>query len=46
MRVSAWRDDMVPRGWTGSENTPTFWMPLPVPPNGLDVKSKDLAAAE
>jgi hypothetical protein len=33
MRVSHWRDDTIPRGWTGAENAPSHWLPLPLPPN-------------
>jgi hypothetical protein len=29
MRVTFWRDDTVPKGWTTGELAPTHWMPLP-----------------
>ncbi len=32
MRVSRWRDDTIPSGWMGAENTPSHWLPLPDPP--------------
>jgi hypothetical protein len=41
VRVSRWRDDTIPNGWTGAENAPSHWLPLPVPPN---VKSQLLAS--
>jgi hypothetical protein len=46
MRVSSWRDDTVPKGWTGGENAPAYWMPLPVPPNAAEVKANGLTPAE
>jgi hypothetical protein len=33
MRVAVWRDDTVPKGWSASEELPTHWMPLPIPPD-------------
>ena len=33
MRVAFWRNDTVPRGWSPSEESPTHWMTLPVPPD-------------
>jgi hypothetical protein len=33
MRVAVWRDDTVPKGWSASEESPTHWMPLPIPPD-------------
>jgi hypothetical protein len=32
VRVSRWRDDTIPSGWTGAENAPSHWLPLPLPP--------------
>ena len=32
MKVAFWRDDTVPKGWSASEESPTYWMPLPAPP--------------
>ena len=32
VRVSRWRDDTIPSGWTGAEKAPTHWLPLPLPP--------------
>ena len=34
VRVSCWRDDTIPPGWTGSERQPSHWLPLPLPPDG------------
>ena len=33
VRVSYWRDDTIPTGWTGGEHSPSHWLPLPHPPN-------------
>ena len=33
VRVSCWRNDTIPTGWTGSERPPSHWLPLPLPPN-------------
>ncbi len=33
VRVARWRDDTIPTGWTGSERSPSHWLPLPLPPN-------------
>jgi hypothetical protein len=33
VRVSRWRDDTIPSGWTGAENAPSHWLPLPPPPD-------------
>jgi hypothetical protein len=38
VRVSRWRDDTIPSGWTGVENAPSHWLPLPVPPNRANGK--------
>jgi hypothetical protein len=32
VRVSRWRDDTIPNGWTGAESPPSHWLPLPLPP--------------
>ena len=32
IRVSCWRNDTIPMGWTGSERAPSHWLPLPLPP--------------
>jgi hypothetical protein len=32
VRVSCWRNDTIPAGWTGGEHPPTHWLPLPPPP--------------
>lgn len=32
VRVSYWRDDTIPTGWSGSERKPSHWLPLPNPP--------------
>ena len=45
MRVTFWRDDTVPKGWTVGERAPTHWMPLPVPPNAVN-QTELLVAAE
>jgi hypothetical protein len=45
MRVTFWRDDTVPKGWTAGELAPTHWMPLPVPPNAVS-PTELLVAAE
>ena len=45
VRVSRWRDDTIPTGWTGSERTPSHWLPLPLPPNKpMPVSSNPVAA--
>jgi len=41
MKVALWRDDTVPKGWSASEDAPTHWMPLPVPPNSTDQQVAD-----
>jgi hypothetical protein len=33
VRLSRWRDDTIPSGWTGAENSPSHWLPLPLAPN-------------
>ena len=33
VRISHWRDDTIPAGWTGSERPPSHWLPLPLPPD-------------
>lgn len=33
VRVSCWRDDTIPNGWSGSERAPSHWLPLPHPPH-------------
>ena len=33
VRVSCWRNDTIPKGWTGSEHPPSHWLPLPLAPN-------------
>ena len=33
VKVAIWREDTVPKGWSASEDSPTHWMPLPVPPD-------------
>jgi hypothetical protein len=33
IRVSYWRKDTIPMGWTGRERAPSHWLPLPPPPN-------------
>jgi hypothetical protein len=45
MRVTFWRDDTVPKGWTVGELAPTHWMPLPVPPSAVS-PTELLVAAE
>ena len=39
VRVSRWRDDTIPSGWTGAENPPSHWLPLPLPPKRLSFVS-------
>jgi hypothetical protein len=29
IRLSCWRKDAIPMGWTGSERPPSHWLPLP-----------------
>jgi len=46
VRVSRWRDDTIPSGWTGAENAPSHWLPLPLPPKlARVVAARTLAAA-
>jgi hypothetical protein len=33
IRLSCWRKDTIPMGWTGSERPPSHWLPLPLPPS-------------
>ena len=45
VRLSRWRDDTIPAGWTGSERAPSHWLPLPLPPNKpVPASSKPVAA--
>jgi hypothetical protein len=41
VRVSRWRDDTIPSGWTGAENPPSHWLPLPLPPKRLSFVAAD-----
>ena len=43
VRVSCWRNDTIPTGWTGSEHPPSHWLPLPLPPNKESSVSADVA---
>lgn len=46
VRVARWRDDTIPMGWTGSEQEPSHWLPLPQPPSqAMSVSSNNVAAA-
>ena len=45
VRISRWRDDTIPTGWTGSDRAPSHWLPLPLPPNKPMPASSDLVAA-
>jgi hypothetical protein len=45
VRVSRWREDTIPNGWTGTERAPSHWLPLPLPPKMPRVVSSDLMAA-
>jgi hypothetical protein len=45
MRISRWREDTIPCGWTGTENAPSHWLPLPLPPKMPRVASPGLLAA-
>lgn len=45
VRVARWRDDTIPTGWSGSERTPSHWLPLPLPPNQLNAASSSALAA-
>jgi hypothetical protein len=33
VRIARWRSDTIPAGWSGSERSPTHWLPLPPHPN-------------
>jgi hypothetical protein len=44
VKVSCWRDDTIPIGWTGSEHAPSYWLPLPPPPNNAKPASELLTA--
>jgi hypothetical protein len=46
VRVSRWRDDTIPTGWTGTDRTPSHWLPLPLPPNKATPASSSPVAAE
>jgi hypothetical protein len=45
VRVARWRDDTIPTGWTGSERSPSHWLPLPLPPNQAQTASNIPVAA-
>ena len=46
VRVSRWRDDTIPTGWTGGDRVPSHWLPLPLPPNKpIPASSNPVAAA-
>jgi hypothetical protein len=44
VRVSRWRDDTIPSGWTASD-APSHWLPLPLPPGKPgSIRSNPMAA--
>jgi hypothetical protein len=45
VRVSRWRNDTIPCGWTGTEHAPSHWLPLPLPPKMAKVLSTEILAA-
>ena len=45
VRVSRWRDDTIPSGWTGSEHGPSHWLPLPLPPGNPNSIPSNLVTA-
>jgi hypothetical protein len=45
VRVARWRDDTIPTGWSGSERSPSHWLPLPLPPNKSNATSINAMAA-
>jgi len=45
VRVARWRDDTIPTGWSGSERTPSHWLPLPLPPDPAKAASTSAMAA-
>jgi hypothetical protein len=45
VRISRWRDDTIPTGWTGTENAPSHWLPLPLPPKMPRLAANGLLAA-
>ncbi len=46
VRISRWRDDTIPTGWTGSERAPSHWLPLPLPPDKPMPAANKLVATE
>jgi len=44
VKVSCWRNDTIPTGWTESEHAPRLWLPLPLPPDSAKPASKPMAA--
>ena len=45
VRVARWRDDTIPTGWSGSERSPSHWLPLPLPPDPAKAASTSAMAA-
>jgi len=46
VRVSRWRNDTIPSGWAGTENAPSHWLPLPLPPDQLPRGNESCAVVE
>jgi hypothetical protein len=44
VRISRWRDDTIPTGWTGIERVPSHWLPLPEPPGNPKSAPRNVSA--